>query len=582
MSDTRDARLERARQHQREGDDDAAERLYRAVLAERPHDPEALALLGFLELGRDRPRAAVTLMRRALDAGAENPALHLNLGFALLQLGDAEQAVDAYRAAATLAPEWPAAWNGLGSALQQAGDLGAAEDAFERARKLAPASADAAANLATLRRAQGRDAEAVELLREALRLEPGQADLYLLLGESLVGVEHWAEAAACFRQVLTLDADSAPACFGLGVALDRQGLLNDAANAYRRAVELDPEQVDALVNLGIVLREAGRDTEAIEVLERASALRPDDDDLERTRRSTLARLLPPWHFRMLADESRNEAYRRAIERAVEAGDTVLDIGTGSGLLAMMAARAGAGRVLACEMAAPVAAAAREVVAANGLAECIEVLACKSTALTAGQPPLTRPADVLVSEIVDVGLLGEGVLPSVRHALTHLLRAGARVIPAAATVHARLVEIPRLRVVNPLGRLCGFDLSAFDRFRVPDDYLDIDLGTTPHRDLSGDFEVARFDLANPPLLHDDRPQGLDFDVEACAPGTLHAVALWFELELDAVERISTRPGSGQFAWGQAVQFLPADRTLRAGEQVALTAWVGDTRIRFELR
>lgn len=577
-----DARLERGRQCQLDGDVDAAERLFQAVLAERPDDTRALAMLGFLELERDRTAQAAALFGRAIASGADDPVLHLNLGFALLQDDRPDEAADAYRAATVHTPDWPNAWNGLGSALQHSGDLAAAALAFERACELAPDSADGPANLATLRRAEGRDSEAVELLRRALRLEPQQSDLHLLLGETLSALEQWAEAAACFQRLLELEPGSAEAAFDLGCALDRQGRLADAANAYRHAVELDPRHVDALVNLGIALREAGRDAEAIEVLEQATRLRPDDRELERARRSALARLLPPWHFRMLADESRNDAYRRAIERAVDAGDTVLDIGTGSGLLAMMAARAGAGRVVACEMSSVIAAAAREVIATNGFADRIEVLDCKSTALTAGQPPLQTPADVLVSEIVDVGLLGEGVLPTVRHALGHLLRADAKIIPAAATVYARLVELPRLRRVNPLRNLDGFDLSAFDRFRVPDDYLDLDLDSIPHRVLSEDFEVARFDLAAPAQLSDERPHGLDFDVHATAVGTVHAVALWFELELDTVERISTRPGSGQFAWGQAVQFLPTDHTVASGQIVALTAWVGDTRIRFELR
>lgn len=57
----------------------------------------------------------------------------------------------------------------------------------------------------------------------------------------------------------------------------------------------------------------------------------------------------------------------AIEAAVP-GKVVLDIGTGSGLLAMMAARAGAARVIACEMNAAVAETARRIIAANGLAD----------------------------------------------------------------------------------------------------------------------------------------------------------------------------------------------------------------------
>ena len=330
-----------------------------------------------------------------------------------------------------------------------------------------------------------------------------------------------------------------------------------------------------MVNLGVALGEAGRLDEALPALERAAALRPDDAEIEQRRRELLSRQLPPWHARMLADEGRNDAYRRAIERAVGPDAVVLDIGTGSGLLAMMAARAGARRVIACEVSPPVAAAARDVVRDNGLDDRVEVVAARSTALVRGQPPLEQAADVVVSEIVDVGLLGEGVLPSVRHAVAHLARPGAVVIPAAATVYARLVALPWLRRVAPLRDLSGFDLSAFDRFRVPGAYQDMDLARTPHEVLSADVEVARFDLAAPPPAAPPRRVALEFP--ATAGGVVHAVALWFELYLDAHTTLSTRPGSDIFAWGQAVQFLEQDLAVTAGAGVTLEATIEDTRI-----
>ena len=185
-------------------------------------------------------------------------------------------------------------------------------------------------------------------------------------------------------------------------------------------------------------------------------------------RRALSRQLPPWHFPMLADTVRNDTFERAIAKVVEPSSRVLDIGTGSGLLALMAARAGAARVTACKMSNPLAEAARQIVADNSLADRITVINKKSTQLKVGDDMEDR-ANLLVSEILDAGLIGEGMIPAMRHALQNLITPDGKVIPGSADVFAMLVALPRLRSVNPVREISGFDLSVFDRFRNPHEY-----------------------------------------------------------------------------------------------------------------
>ena len=117
--------------------------------------------------------------------------------------------------------------------------------------------------------------------------------------------------------------------------------------------------------------------------------------------------VPQWHFAIVRDAARNAAYEEALKRVVTPQTRVLEIGTGSGILAMMAARAGARYVITCEMVPAVAEAAQEIVALNGLSERVRVVAKKSHDLDA-ERDIGGRADVLVSEIVDNKLLGEGV------------------------------------------------------------------------------------------------------------------------------------------------------------------------------
>ena len=83
------------------------------------------------------------------------------------------------------------------------------------------------------------------------------------------------------------------------------------------------------------------------------------------------------HEEMLRDRVRTESYRAAIERNTEAfrGKVVLDVGAGTGILSIFAAKAGARHVYAVE-AAGVATYASEIVRANGFADKITVIQAK--------------------------------------------------------------------------------------------------------------------------------------------------------------------------------------------------------------
>ena len=82
---------------------------------------------------------------------------------------------------------------------------------------------------------------------------------------------------------------------------------------------------------------------------------------------------------MLQDTTRTGAYYNAIcgqARAVNfQGKVVMDVGTGTGILAMFAAKAGAKKVYAVEASA-IASTAKELVKANGLGDVVEVFNCK--------------------------------------------------------------------------------------------------------------------------------------------------------------------------------------------------------------
>jgi type II protein arginine methyltransferase len=279
--------------------------------------------------------------------------------------------------------------------------------------------------------------------------------------------------------------------------------------------------------------------------------------------------VPRWHFPMVHDRRRNAAFDAAIRRSVGADSRVLDIGTGTGLLALMAARAGARSVVACESNANVAAIAREVIARNGFAERITVHAQPSFALRVGHELPVR-ADVVLAEVFDSAVIGEGVLPTLEDALARLCTDDCRVIPCRAELRAALVESPPLWAQGAVDEIDGFDLSPLNEARPG--LLGLDADRLAMRALSAD--VTLLDFAFEPGA---APTPLTSRVELAAtrPGLAHAVVYWMRLWLDETEAIDNRPdfGDGESAgviehWGPMARLLVRPLEVKPGQRLRI--------------
>jgi protein arginine N-methyltransferase 1 len=139
---------------------------------------------------------------------------------------------------------------------------------------------------------------------------------------------------------------------------------------------------------------------------------------------------PALHYqRMLADTVRMTRYREAIARVVRAGDVVADLGTGLGVLALMAAQAGAARVHAIDNRARTLWMADRVVRANGAADCVHLIEAD-----AQQVELDEPVDVIINELIGDYGTDEGIHEIVAAFARRNLRAGGRVLPSHLTTY----------------------------------------------------------------------------------------------------------------------------------------------------
>ena len=160
--------------------------------------------------------------------------------------------------------------------------------------------------------------------------------------------------------------------------------------------------------------------------------------------SDLVEAVNDFHYAMMNDHPRNEFYRECLRRAIDVGESiVLEIGTGSGLLAMLAASLGARKVVALEASESLADLARRNIAENGMDDQITVINKFSTEVDPEEilaaSESTDLPDVIVSELFGTLLLGESALEYLRNARNRLAAPHAKVVPPRGVQWACVVD-----------------------------------------------------------------------------------------------------------------------------------------------
>lgn len=334
--------------------------------------------------------------------------------------------------------------------------------------------------------------------------------------------------------------------------------LSVAARLFVSPLAEHPDLPERLAKMSLIFRGKEQKRDARLLAQAARNLAPDDFRIRVLTDWLNRRAAPLWHFKIIHDRLRNEAYARALTHFVKPGMTVFEIGTGTGILAMLAARAGAAHVYTCERRPEVAQAARDIIARNGLAERISVIAKDACAVRLGAD-IPERADLFVAEIVDNGLLGENVLALTELARAEFLRPDAILIPQRISTVGYLVSGQGHREAYYMDSAMGFDLTPFNRFAPL--VISSGKGGGDVEPLSEAVELYGFDL------HADAESegALQVSLTANQSGVAEGVMRWLRLDFGAGILFENRPPQNS-SWEPLLHVLPSSRVVRAGDSV----------------
>lgn len=287
---------------------------------------------------------------------------------------------------------------------------------------------------------------------------------------------------------------------------------------------------------------------------------------------------PALQIRMLEDRVRTTRFLQAIRRTVRPGDVVVEVGTGSGVLALAAAKAGAARVYAIESQA-IADVAQRLFEGSGVGDRITLLRGLSTEL-----PLPEKADVLVSEIIGHDPFDERILETTRDAVSRFLKPDARLIPSRLRVFATPVEVPE--AIRRKTFFTPMFLEHWERwYSLPLTALRESAAGLRRTSVNPWDARAWPTLAKPCLLHDlplaDTPSPLvcEASLRFARSGALGGLLIHFEAQLAEGIFLSTEASrvNRRNHWKSLLWLLQENQTVRRGADLSLRSEVRNGRM-----
>jgi predicted TPR repeat methyltransferase len=226
-----DSATELARGMHKAGLVQAAEEIYRRILAAAPKYVDAIHLLGLACYQQGRRDEGIATVRRAVAMAPEHADALNNLGNMLLEQDQLAEATEAYQRVLTFRPNHADAHSNVGTVLRRRDDLVGAEAHFRRAIELDPEHGVAHHNLGSILRDTGRPEEALGWFQRALLLRPYDGESYRRVGATLYALGRVTEATRVYERWTVLEPKN-PAAHHMLAACSGQNVPVRASDAY--------------------------------------------------------------------------------------------------------------------------------------------------------------------------------------------------------------------------------------------------------------------------------------------------------------------------------------------------------------
>jgi type I protein arginine methyltransferase len=271
------------------------------------------------------------------------------------------------------------------------------------------------------------------------------------------------------------------------------------------------------------------------------------------------------HEKMLIDSVRINAYKKGIDRYIKPGETVVDLGTGSGILSFLASRKNPARIYAIDHSEFIEV-AKQVAEQNGISN-IQFEKINSRFFN---PP--EKADVILHEQIGDELFDENMVENILDMKRRVLKKGGKILPGRFELYMEPFSfkedfrVPHIWELN----VEGFDFTFLNERESIKNYMNKKYSVKFIESYSVDFLLCD---PTPVMKFDLNDDNLDLNLstqkkEVVRPGRMDGICVYFKTLFDDEIFFDTSPINKRTSWGN-IYFRTPGLTYEAGDTISFS-------------